>query len=153
MKKDYSKLFDHYYGLQYDHNVAAMIKVHQLMEDAGIVPDGSTSDKLGRYSDKRPFKVHFFISKVGKKLKWCPTNSQEKLDKMILQPAEWWIDQLEDKKPIVAHFPDNWLDEQAQHVATILALASEKFSTNIYVDVFNEEPTPAVDSDYEELPF
>jgi hypothetical protein len=72
---------------------------------------------------------------------------------MILQPAEWWIDQLEDKKPIVAHFPDNWLDEQAQHVATILALASEKFSTNIYVDVFNEEPTPAVDSDYEELPF
>ena len=118
MKKDYSSLFYHYYGLQYDNNVAAMIKVHELMEKAEIVPVGSTSNKLDRYSDKRPFKVHYFISKVGKTLKWCPTSSQEKLDKMTLKPAEWWIEQLSDE--VVLSIPANWLDEQSKSVKDVM---------------------------------
>ena len=120
MKKDYSSLFDHYYGLQYDNNVNAVIKVHQLMEDAGIPVSETTNNKLNAYSDKRPFKVHYFISKVGKKLKWCPTASEDKLAKMTLKPAEWWIEQLSDvpATPTVK-LPDNWLEEQAKHIFQI----------------------------------
>jgi len=78
MKKDYSKVFGHYYGLQYDGNVGDMIVIHQLMEDAGMQVSSSTKEKLAAYSDKRPFRVNYFISKVGKTLKWCPTNSPER---------------------------------------------------------------------------
>jgi hypothetical protein len=117
MKKDYSKIFAHYYGLQYDgSNLADMIKVHQLMEDAGIMLTASTKDKLKTYSDKRSFKVNYFISKVGRTLKWCPTQSLEKFAKMTLMPAEWWIEQLSatlKTAPAVA-LPTNWLEVQLQ---------------------------------------
>jgi hypothetical protein len=123
MKKDYSKIFGHYYGLKYDGNVADMIKIHQLMEDAGMQVSGSTKDKLAAYSDKRPFRVNYFISKLGRTLKWCPTQSAEKLAKMILMTPEWWIEQLSDElevKPSVA-LPSNWLDVQlTEHVKSIL---------------------------------
>jgi hypothetical protein len=122
--KDYSKIFDHYYGLQYDNNVSDVIKIHQLMEKAGIDVTASTKDKLDAYSDKRPFKVHYFISKVGKKLKWCPTNSEDKLHKMSLKPVAWWIAQLSDHADApVVKLPDNWLDEQAKHIISITLTA------------------------------
>ena len=116
--KDYSKIFDHYYGLQYDNNVNAVVKVHELMEKAGIEVSSTTKEKLASYSDKRPFKVHYFISKQGKKLKWCPTASEDKLHRMSLKPAEWWIEQLDDTITLtpVINIPNNWLDEQAKHV-------------------------------------
>ena len=125
MKKDYSKIFGHYYGLQYDGNVADMIKIHQLMEDAEIVPAGSTKNKLEAYSDKRPFKVNYFISKVGKTLKWCPTNSPEKFGKMVLNPAEWWIEQLSDDvkaEPVESvALPKDWLTVQlTEHVRSMM---------------------------------
>lgn len=125
MKKDYSKIFGHYYGLQYDSNVAEMIKIHQLMEDAGMQVNSSTKDKLAAYSDKRPFKVNYFISKVGKTLKWCPTNSAEKLSKMTLMPACWWIEQLSDEvevQPTISvELPKDWLTVQlTEHVKSML---------------------------------
>ncbi len=113
MKKDYSSLFDHYDGLQYDNNVHAMIKVHELMEKAGIHVSALTKDKLAAYSDNRPFKVNYFISKVGKKLKWCPTNSADKLAKMNLKPAEWFIQKLSDSTEPIVKLPENWLEKQA----------------------------------------
>jgi len=125
--KDYSKIFDHYYGLQYDGNVNDMIKIHELMEQAGIQVSAFTKDKIKAYSDKRPFKVNYFISKVGKTLKWCPTNSPDKLTKMTLKPAEWWIEQLEDAKPVVeVKLPDNWLDEQSKHITDIIMASASK---------------------------
>lgn len=125
MKKDYSKIFGHYYGLQYDSNVADMIKIHQLMEDAGMQISSSTKDKLAAYSDKRPFRVNYFISKVGKTLKWCPTNSPEKFAKMILMPASWWIDQLSDVVEVQpaasVELPKDWLTVQlTEHVRTMM---------------------------------
>lgn len=125
MKKDYSKVFGHYYGLQYDSNVADMIKIHQLMEDAGMQISSSTKDKLAAYSDKRPFKVNYFISKVGKTLKWCPTNSPEKFAKMILMPASWWIEQLTDEVEVQpaasVELPKDWLTVQlTEHVRTMM---------------------------------
>lgn len=150
MKKEFANIFDHYYGLQYDHNVSAIIAVHKLMEEVEIVPEGSTQNKLEAYSDKRPFKVHYFISKVGKKLKWCPTNSSEKLDKMILKPAEWWIEQLTDIAPSVSkpviNIPDNWLEEQAKAI---------KFMTFVKKTVKEEQQNvpSTVAEEYEDLPF
>lgn len=123
MKKDYSKVFGHYYGLQYDSNVSAMIAVHTLMEEKGIAVSGSTNSKLKAYSDKRPFKVNYFISKVGKTLKWCPTSSPEKLSKMTLMPAEWWVEQLSDEvQPATSvELPKDWLSVQlTEHVKNML---------------------------------
>lgn len=125
MKKDYSKVFGHYYGLQYDGNVDDMIKIHQLMEDAEIVPAGSTENKLGAYYGKRPFKVNYFISKVGKTLKWCPTNSAEKFGKMTLMSAEWWIEQLSDDvkaEPVESvELPKDWLTVQlTEHIKSMM---------------------------------
>lgn len=125
MKKDYSKIFSHYYGLQYDANVAEMIKIHQLMEDAGMQVSCSTKDKLAAYSDKRPFKVNYFISKVGKTLKWCPTSSPEKFAKMILMPFEWWFKQLTDvievQPTASVELPKDWLDIQlTAHVTNMM---------------------------------
>jgi hypothetical protein len=125
MKKDYSKIFGHYYGLQYDGHVEEMIKIHQLMEDAGMQVSGSTKDKLAAYSDKRPFRVNYFISKVGKTLKWCPTNSPEKFAKMILMTPEWWFEQLTDVVEVQpatsVELPSNWLDVQlTEHVKNML---------------------------------
>lgn len=125
MKKDYSKIFGHYYGLQYDGNVSDMIKIHQLMEDAGMQISSSTKDKLAAYSDKRPFRVNYFISKVGKTLKWCPTNSAEKLSKMTLMPACWWLEQLTDKVEVQptasVELPKDWLTVQlTEHVKSML---------------------------------
>lgn len=121
MKKDYSKIFSHYYGLKYDGNVNEMIKIHQLMEDAGMQVSSSTKGKLAAYSDKRPFRVNYFISKVGKTLKWCPTSSPEKFSNMHLMPAEWWIEQLSDVVTIESTpsviLPTNWLDVQlTEHI-------------------------------------
>lgn len=171
MKKDYSKIFGHYYGLKYDGNVADMIKIHQLMEDAGMQVSGSTKDKLAAYSDKRPFRVNYFISKVGKTLKWCPTNSPEKFAKMTLMTPEWWIEQLSDElevKPSVA-LPSNWLDVQlTEHVKNMLLNDSAVTSGPVTVypdpqDVLAEEyelvedPYDAIlstiDNHDEELPF
>lgn len=133
MKKDYSKVFGHYYGLQYDGNVSEMIKIHQLMEDAGMQVSCSTKDKLKAYSDKRPFKVHYFISKVGKILKWCPTSSVEKFDRLTLMPAAWWIEQLSDwwieqlsdevpNEPTTSvELPKDWLSVQLkEHVKNMM---------------------------------
>ena len=125
MKKDYSKIFGHYYGLQYDDNIVEMIKIHQLMENAGIQISGSTKNKLAAYSDKRPFRVNYFISKVGKTLKWCPTSSPEKFAKMILMPAEWWVEQLTDVVEVQAtgsvELPKDWLTVQlTEHVKNMM---------------------------------
>ena len=125
MKKDYSKVFSHYYGLQYDGNVSQMIRIHRLMEDAGMQVSSSTKDKLAAYSDKRPFRVNYFISKVGKTLKWCPTNSLEKLSKMTLMPAEWWVEQLSDEVEVQpaasVELPKDWLTVQlTEHVKNML---------------------------------
>jgi len=125
MKKDYSKIFGHYYGLQYDGNVSEMIKIHQLMEDAGMQVSNSTKDKLAAYSDKRPFRVNYFISKVGKTLKWCPTNSPEKFAKMILMTPEWWFEQLTDVVEVEpaasVELPKDWLSVQlTEHVKNML---------------------------------
>ncbi len=155
MKKDYSKVFNHYDGLQYDNNVHAIIKVHELMEQAGVHVSALTKDKLSAYSDKRPFKVNYFISKVGKTLKWCPTSSPDKFAKMNLKPAEWWIEQLEDVvalNKITDNIPDNWLDEQAKHITSIYAAA-----TKILDDAKNviEEANNTIleTSHYDDLPF
>jgi len=123
MKKDYSKVFSHYYGLQYDGNVSQMIRIHRLMEDAGMQVSSSTKDKLAAYSDKRPFRVNYFISKVGKTLKWCPTNSPDKFSKMTLMPAAWWIEQLSDEvQPATSvELPKDWLSVQlTEHVKNML---------------------------------
>ena len=123
MKKDYSKVFSHYYGLQYDGNVSQMIRIHRLMEDAGMQVSSSTKDKLAAYSDKRPFRVNYFISKVGKTLKWCPTNSPDKFSKMTLMPAAWWIEQLSDEvQPATSvELPKVWLSVQlTEHVKNML---------------------------------
>jgi hypothetical protein len=123
MKKDYSKVFSHYYGLQYDGNVSQMIRIHRLMEDAGMQVSSSTKDKLAAYSDKRPFRVNYFISKVGRTLKWCPTNSPDKFSKMTLMPAAWWIEQLSDEvQPATSvELPKDWLSVQlTEHVKNML---------------------------------
>jgi len=125
MKKDYSKVFSHYYGLQYDGNVDDMIKIHQLMEDAGMQVSSSTKDKLAAYSDKRPFRVNYFISKVGKTLKWCTTSSPEKFAKMLLMPSEWWIEQLSDEVEVQptasVELPKDWLTVQlTEHVRNMM---------------------------------
>lgn len=125
MKKDYSKIFSHYYGLQYDGNVIEMIKIHELMELAGIAVSGSTKSKLEAYSDKRPFKVNYFISKVGKTLKWCPTSSVTKFNNMTLMPVEWWFEQLTDTVPVEPttplKLPEDWLSLQlTEHVRSML---------------------------------
>jgi hypothetical protein len=170
MKKDYSKIFGHYYGLKYDGNVADMIKIHQLMEDAGMQVSGSTKDKLAAYSDKRPFRVNYFISKLGRTLKWCPTQSAEKLAKMTLMTPEWWIEQLSDKlevKPSVA-LPSNWLDVQLTEHVTKMLLTEDLVLTRGPVTVsldddlvteceLVEDPYDAIlstiDNHDEELPF
>jgi hypothetical protein len=125
MKKDYSKVFGHYYGLQYDGNVGDMIVIHQLMEDAGMQVSSSTKDKLAAYSDKRPFRVNYFISKVGKTLKWCPTSSPEKFAKMILMTPEWWFEQLTDVVEVESaasvELPKDWLSVQlTEHVKNMM---------------------------------
>jgi hypothetical protein len=148
--KDYSKIFDHYYGLQYDGNVNDMIKIHELMEEAGIQVSASTKDKLSAYSDKRPFKVNYFISRLGKTLKWCPTNSPDKFAKMSLKPAEWWIAQFNVMKPVVeVKLPDNWLDEQTRHITNIIIEAATIVSDQSKVDVTNisESSTVYVDEE------
>ena len=125
MKKDYSKIFGHYYGLQYDGHVEEMIKIHQLMEDAGMQVSSPTKDKLAAYSDKRPFRVNYFISKVGKTLKWCPTSSPEKFAKMILMTPEWWFEQLTDivevQPAASVELPKDWLSVQlTEHVKNMM---------------------------------
>jgi len=169
--KDYSKIFDHYYGLQYDNNVNAVVKIHELMEKAGIEVSSTTKEKLDAYSDKRPFKVHYFISKQGKKLKWCPTASEDKLFKMSLKPAEWWIAQLDGavtSAPAV-NIPNNWLDEQARHIISVQINARSSSglfnttgvltqSSTVYVNdeldlVVTEDPDYAKDIDSDALPF
>jgi hypothetical protein len=149
MKKEYAKIFDHYYGLQYDNNVSAMIRVHELMEQAEITPYGSTKNKLDAYSDRRPFKVHYFISRVGKNLKWCPTNSKEKLDKMTLKPAEWWIEQLTDTvtpvaRPVI-NIPADWLEQQAEAVRAMV-FAKKVVTKENHVSTITAKQ-------YEDLPF
>jgi len=140
MKKDYSKVFSHYYGLKYDDNVNDMIKIHYLMENAGIQVSSSTKSKLDAYSDKRPFKVHYFISKLGKTLKWCPTNSPEKFDKMTLMAAEWWIEQLTDGKPVdfstkFVQLPENWLEIQAlDYIRTKINIESDPNPVKIVLE-------------------
>ena len=171
MKKDYSKVFNHYDGLQYDNNVHAIIKVHELMEQAGVHVSALTKDKLSAYSDKRPFKVNYFISKVGKTLKWCPTNSPDKYAKMNLKPAEWWIEQLEDVvalNKITANIPDNWLDEQAKHITSIIYAAATKIlddAKNVIEEPINTLVATYIDEEkvvskytigathYDDLPF
>jgi len=158
MKKDYSKVFNHYYGLQYDNNVHAIIRVHELMEQAGIQVSAFTKDKIEAYSDKRPFKVNYFISKVGKTLKWCPTNSPEKLAKMTLKPAEWWIEQLEDAKPVIeVKLPDNWLDEQSKHITDIIMASASKILDDARAHMIDAHTTILETvigtSHYDDLPF
>ena len=148
--KDYSKIFDHYYGLQYDGNVNDMIKIHELMEEAGIQVSSSTKDKLNAYSDKRPFKVNYFISRVGKTLKWCPTNSPDKFAKMSLKPAAWWIAQFTGVKPVVeVKLPDNWLDEQTRHITDVIIRAATNILDQSKVDVTNISETSTVYVDEE----
>lgn len=143
--KDYSKIFDHYYGLKYDGNVNDMIKIHELMEKAGIQVSGLTKDKLNAYSDKRPFKVNYFISKVGKTLKWCPTASGDKLLKMSLKPAAWWLAQFGDHADIPAvKLPDNWLDEQARHILSVKLTADAVQLQKAKLDVTNISETATV---------
>ena len=166
--KEYSKIFDHYYGLQYDNNVNAVFKVHELMEKAGIEVTSPTTIKLDAYSDKRPFRVHYFISKTGKKLKWLPTNSADKLAKMTLKPAEWWIEQLEGSTTTAptVNIPNNWLDEQAKYIlgdrilSAVNHLGSESETVSKIVDIINpvedvavDESEPAISYDYDDLPF
>jgi hypothetical protein len=149
--KDYSKIFDHYYGLQYDNNVNAVIKVHELMEKAGIEVSSTTKEKLDSYSDKRPFKVHYFISKQGKKLKWCPTASEDKLLKMSLKPAEWWIAQLDDhvvSTPVV-NIPNNWLDEQAIHILNVQISATASSALFHSTGILTESSTVYVNDELE----
>jgi hypothetical protein len=160
MKKDYSKVFSHYYGLQYDGNVSDMIKIHQLMEDAGMQVSSSTKDKLAAYSDKRPFRVNYFISKVGKTLKWCPTSSPDKFSKMTLMPAAWWIEQLSDEVELEVtgsvELPKDWLTVQlTEHVKNMM-LNDLSVTTGPVIasleDVLVEE-YEVVEEDDDTLPF
>lgn len=165
MKKDYSSLFNHYDGLLYDgSNYAEMYQVHQLMEDAGIVEEGLTRAKFDMYSDKRPFKVHFFISKQGKKIKWCPTASEEKKSKMNLKPASWWITQLGDSVKVVSEIsvPKNWLEQQAEAVRKMVfskivskspVITDDLTETTQDEEYFEQDEVVVVASEDEELPF
>lgn len=168
MKKDYSKIFGHYYGLEYNGNSDDVIKVHQLMEDAGISVSGSTKSKLAMYSDKRPFKVHYFISRIGSRLKWCPTSSKDKLCKMTLKPASWWIEQLTDVAVTTStvELPKNWLDVQlTEHVKSMIDSTTAIGGNSSYVlwspvepETQEEECTTTVKAvdeydDDDELPF
>jgi hypothetical protein len=160
MKKDYSKVFSHYYGLQYDSNVSAMIAVHTLMEEKGIAVSGSTDSKLKAYSDKRPFRVNYFISKVGKTLKWCPTNSHEKLAKMTLMPAEWWIEQLTDEVEVQptasVELPKDWLTVQlTEHVKNMMLndLSVTAGPVTVLPEDILVEEYEVVEEDDDTLPF
>lgn len=169
MKNKYSHLFKHYYGLKFDNNIKDVIKVHQLMEDAGLVPKGLTKAKIDAYSDRRPFKVNYFISKVGHTLKWCPTASPGKLSKMTLFPAEWWIKHLTEssetkKTPISTKIPENWLDVQLkQHIDNLTSTnvsgghsldTSPAITYNDPEESFNEEPVTyyTTEIEYYEVP-
>jgi hypothetical protein len=162
MKNKYSHLFKHYYGLKFDNNIDDIIKVHQLMEDAGIVLKGLTKVKIDAYSDRRSFKVNYFISKVGHTLKWCPTASPGKLSKMTLFPAEWWIKHLTgssetEKSTVTTKIPENWLDVQLkQHINTLTSThVSSGHSLNTAPETtYNEEPVAyyTAEIEYEELP-
>ena len=158
MKKDYSKVFSHYYGLQYDGNVSEMIKIHQLMEDAGMQVSSSTKDKLAAYSDKRPFRVNYFISKVGKTLKWCPTSSPEKFAKMFLMPATWWIEQLSDEvQPATSvELPKDWLSVQlTEHVKSMMLndLSVTAGPVTVLPEDIVVEEYEVVEEDDDALPF
>lgn len=160
MKKDYSKIFGHYYGLQYDGNVSQMIRIHRLMEDAGMQVSGSTRDKLAAYSDKRPFRVNYFISKVGKTLKWCPTNSPDKFSKMTLMPAAWWIEQLSDVVEVEpaasVELPKDWLTVQlTEHVKNMMLndLSVTAGPVTVLAEDILVEEYEVVEEDDDTLPF
>lgn len=164
MKKDYSSLFNHYDGLSIVHNtIDDMIKVHRLMEKAGIGVTSSTDEKLIAYSDRRPFKVHYFISKQGKNLKWCPTASEEKHSKMNLKPASWWIDKLSDATVVSSNIviPNDWLLKQVDNVRTMTfsknvnSIVKEPAITDdLVTEGFIDSEEPFVeDVETEELPF
>jgi len=160
MSKSHS--FKHYQGLIYNNNVDEMIKIHELMEKAGYQVSASTKDKFSAYSDKRPFKVNYFISKVGKTIKWCPTNSAEKLAKIESKPYEWWLEQLSDDIKIVpsVNIPTNWLEEQAMfyHKYKIKQMTSmvkqeDTSAMPIIEDIITESVEALVEYDDHELPF
>lgn len=156
MKKDF-KMFEHYIGLKYENNVEDMIKVHRLMEENGVsVGSYTTKEKLDAYSDKRLFKQHYFISKVGKTLKWCPTKSADKLSKMELKPASWFYDILQGGEKISVNtsaVPKGWLDVQLGHYMADLYSSRLSTATDIkYPDPVSLFPgSTSSDVEFEEV--
>lgn len=156
MKKDFT-MFNHYIGLKYENNVEDMIKVHRLMEENGIsVGSYTTKEKLDAYSDKRLFKQHYFISKLGKRLKWCPTKSADKLSKIELKPASWFYDILQGGEKIsvnISAVPKGWLDIQLGHYMGSLYSNTIKSVGDIKrPDPFASVPMPtSSDVEFEEV--
>jgi hypothetical protein len=112
--KDFTKIFSNYIGLEYNDNLADIIKVHRLMENNGIKVSDTTEVKLAKYSDNRLFKLDYFISRNGTKISWCPTKSPVKKTKITFRPVEWWLDNLKPLSEPRTEMPRNWLDHQAQ---------------------------------------